>query len=123
MAARAAEVQAQLAQFQQLLTSLQAKVNGLRNQNNDLNADVAQLRDASFKVPPTRRAMFRLPRQRPLRPTPPPTPLNSRPRPHKLQQQQTWQPQQPVPSEVPLLAEPSCLPLPLLPYLPQLLRW
>ena len=43
MAARAAEVQAQLAQFQQLLTSLQAEVNGLRNQNNDLNANVALL--------------------------------------------------------------------------------
>ena len=50
MAARAAEVQAQLAQFQQLLTSLQAEVNGLRNQNNDLNADVAQLRDENQRL-------------------------------------------------------------------------
>jgi hypothetical protein len=43
MAARATEVQAELAQFQQLLTALQAEVNGLRNQNNDLNANFALL--------------------------------------------------------------------------------
>jgi hypothetical protein len=43
MAAQNAEVQAQLAQFQQLLTALQAEVNCLRNQNNDLNADVVLL--------------------------------------------------------------------------------
>jgi hypothetical protein len=45
MAARAAEVQAQLAQFQQLLNNLQAEVNGLRDQNNGLNADIARLQN------------------------------------------------------------------------------
>jgi hypothetical protein len=67
MAARAAEVQAQLAQFQQLLDNLQAEVNGLRDQNNGqmrTSLDSKTRIKLSLKVLPTQQtSLLHLPLQ------------------------------------------------------------